>query len=103
MSPAVAPCKSGASLEVFCFCFFPGGLDLWLGSNGTDSQPGITLVKYFSWNIKIDLISWLILLNEQALSWALARALVSLHGEVPAGLFLEERSLVFLAAPSFDS
>lgn len=73
-------------------------------------------MKCFSWNIKIDLISWLILLNEQAWSWATAQAPVALQAEgcllcsaqpeMPAGLWglsLEERSSIFLAANGFDS
>lgn len=73
-------------------------------------------MKCFNWNTKIDSISWLILLNEQAWSWAKAQAPVALwvegcllcpaQPEVPAGLWglsLEERGLVFLAANRFDS
>lgn len=102
--------------KYFISPFFPVRLDLWLGSSRTDSQPGVTPVKCFSWNTKIDLISWLVLVNEQAWSRATAQALVALlaggcllcsaQPEVPVGprgLSLEERSLVFLAANRFDS
>lgn len=100
---ALSRCNCGTSLHVFCFYFFPVGLGLQLGSSGTDSQPGITLAKYVSWNIKIDFVFWLILLTEQVWSWATAQAPAAVCREVPAGFFLEEKSVAFLSAPRFHS
>lgn len=83
VSPYVFGCDTGTSRQVFSFSFFPVGLDLWLGSSSPDSQPGVTRVKCCSWNIKIDLISWLILLNERAWSWTTAQSPVAPWAELP--------------------
>lgn len=72
-----------------------------MGSSGTDRQADVTAVKCCSWNVEIDLISWLLLLNERA--WSSVdgglradRAACGTLGAFPGG-----RGLVLLAANRF--